>query len=204
MTQAAHSLALVEDDEPVRTSLCAVLESWGFSVEAFEDGESFLASDWDRRADCILLDVRLPGIDGISVLSKLTDRGVAAPVVILTGHGDISMAVEALRIGAKDFIEKPFDDDDLVQRVNEVIETSERADRDATEHRGRIATLTPREADVFREVVAGCANKVIAHRLGLSPKTVEIHRARVMEKTGATNLSQLVRMALKAGIDPDT
>ncbi len=204
MTQATRNLALVEDNEPVRTSLCAVLESWGFTVEAFEDGERFLASDWDRRADCILLDVRLPGIDGIAVLSTLMDRGVTAPIMILTGHGDISMAVEALRIGAKDFIEKPFEDEHLVQRVNKVIETSERSDRDAAEHRDRIANLTPREADVFREVVAGYANKVIAHRLGLSPKTVEIHRARVMEKTGATNMSQLVRMALKAGVDPDT
>lgn len=200
-------LALVEDDEPVRTSLAALLESWDFRVQAFEDGESYLAALPD--ADCILLDVRLPGIDGLSLLKQMRERGTRTPVIVLTGHGDVAMAVQALREGANDFLEKPYDDEELVERIETALRdaavraSEEDAGSDAQEYARYFAALTPRETDVMNDVVAGHPNKIIAHRRGLSPKTVEIHRARVMEKTGAKSLSHLVRMALKAGIDPD-
>lgn len=203
MTGAGRLIRLVEDDEPVRTSLCAVLESWGFSVEVFGSGEDFLAAKPSAPAQCILLDVRLPGLDGLSVLAKLRADQIATPVIVLTGHGDVAMAVKALQDGAQDFVEKPFDDEDLVRRITAAIEAPLPLKDDPRVFADILSRLTPRESEVMQEVVAGHANKVIAHNLGLSPKTVEIHRARVMEKTGAKSLSHLVRIALKAGIDPD-
>ena len=195
-------LVLVEDDEPVRASLVAILDAWGFQVTDFADGESFLASG-PGDAECILLDVRLPGIDGLEVLRQLRQAGQDIPVIILTGHGDVTMAVEALKDGASDFIEKPFDDADLVDRINAALKTVSPRRDEPEKHRTVLSTLTPRETEIMLDVVAGHPNKIIAHRRGLSPKTVEIHRARVMDKTGATSLSHLVRMALKAGVDPD-
>ena len=196
-------IVLVEDDSAVRESLAAVLESWDYNVEAFEDGESFLQAGLSPGTECLLLDVRLPGIDGISLLEKVRVSDKTTPIIILTGHGEISMAVNALRSGAQDFVEKPYDDEDLVRRIENVKSIVAPAGPDRQHFVDMLSALTPRETDVMREVVAGYANKMIAHRLGLSPKTVEIHRARVMEKTGAKSLSHLVRIALKAGIDPD-
>lgn len=196
-------ITLVEDDEAVRESLCAILESWDYKVHDFEDGESFLEVGIPAGTNCVLLDVRLPGIDGISLLSKIRETDNTTPIMILTGHGDISMAVTALKNGAQDFIEKPYNDEDLIRRIENVDAIIATAGADRQRYLDVLSTLTPRETDVMREVVAGFANKMIAHRLNLSPKTVEIHRARVMEKTGAKSLSHLVRIALKAGIDPD-
>lgn len=203
MPGSGRHIRIVEDDEPVRSSLAAVLESWGFGIEAFESGEAFLAADHAVGTDCVLLDVHLPGMDGLAVLSAFRAAGHGTPVIILTGHGDVTMAVEALRDGAQDFIEKPFDDEDLVRRIGAVIERGAVAEPPRDQYADVFARLTPRETDVMHEVVAGHPNKIIAHNLGLSPKTVEIHRARVMDKTGAKSLSHLVRMALKAGIDPE-
>ena len=191
-------IRIVEDDNAVAASLVALLESWGFSTEVFESGEGFLSAD-PAKAICILLDVRLPGRDGLSVLGELTKRQHTTPVIIMTGHGDVELAVKALQQGACDFIEKPFDDEDLVARIRAVAEAQEAANPNTE----LLAHLTPRETEVMLEVVAGHANKVIAHRLGMSPKTVEVHRARVMAKTGAKSLSHLVRIAFKAGIDPE-
>ncbi len=192
-------VGIVEDDGAVAASLAALLEAWGFETETFGDGEAFLEATAPGRWACVLLDVRLPGRDGLSVLRVFRQHERHIPVVIMTGHGDVSMAVNALKDGAQDFIEKPFDDGDLVQRLRTAIAHTP----EGAECAARLARLTPRETDVMREVVAGHPNKIIAHRLGLSPKTVELHRARVMSKTGARSLSHLVRMALKAGIDPD-
>ena len=191
-------IRIVEDDAAVAASLAALLESWGFAVEAFADGESLLAAPPEPSVFCLLLDVRLPGMDGLSMLRQLRERDARTPVVVLTAHGDVAMAVQALRSGAQDFIEKPYDDADLIRRIEEAARAVEPPTE--AEH---FAALTPRETDVMREVVAGHPNKVIAHRLGLSPRTVEVHRSRVMEKTRAESLSHLVRMALKAGYDPD-
>lgn len=196
-------ITLVEDDEAVRESLCAVLDSWDYDVHEFEDGESLLEAGIPPGTDCVLLDVRLPGIDGISLLSKIREDDPSTPILILTGHGDISMAVTALKSGAQDFIEKPYSDEDLIRRIDGVEPVRPSIDADRQRYVDILSALTPRETDVMREVVAGFANKMIAHRLNLSPKTVEIHRARVMEKTGANSLSHLVRIALKAGVDPD-
>lgn len=196
-------ITLVEDDEAVRESLCALLESWDYEVREFKDGESFLQADIPTDTICVLLDVRLPGIDGISLLSQFRETDSTTPVIILTGHGDISMAVNALKSGAQDFIEKPYDDRDLVRRIEILEPLVPDTGADRQHYVDILSALTPRETEIMREVVAGFANKMIAHRLNLSPKTVEIHRSRVMEKTGAKSLSHLVRIALKAGIDPD-
>lgn len=200
MSERGRLVQIIEDDGAVRESLSALLESWGFQTESFETGDAFLAASRRPDAACILLDVKLPGLDGLAVLDALRRTGVATPVIVLTGHGDVPMAVRALGIGAQDFVEKPFDDADLVPRIEAASRARPAPHEPAVQ---RLARLTPRETQVMREVVAGHANKVIAHRLGLSPKTVEIHRARVMEKTEAKSLSQLVRLAMKAGIDPE-
>ena len=199
MTGPATRIQVVDDDAVFLESLVAILESWGFDVDAFGDAESFERAAADPPADCILLDVKLGAADGLTLLEALRASGAETPVIMITGHGDVSMAVRAMRSGAQDFIEKPFDDEDLVHRIEAVIRNRQ-ARGPGAEALGR---LTPREKDVLREVVAGYSNKIIAHHLGLSPKTVEVHRSRVMDKTGAKNLPQLVRMAIAAGLDPD-
>ncbi|MEX2519716.1 MAG: response regulator [Paracoccaceae bacterium] len=195
-----RGIQVVEDDEAVGASLVALLESYGRRVTLHHSGEAFLGAA-STPASCVILDMRLPGMDGFAVLSALRARGDATPVIVVTGHGDVAMAVKALRGGAQDFIEKPYDDADLLRRI-ETVEVERAPQDESARHLERFNRLTPRETDVMHEIVAGYSNKIAAHRLGLSPKTVEIHRARVMEKTGAQNLSQLVRMALKAGLDP--
>lgn len=193
---ATPRIDVVEDEPAVAASLAALLDAHGFDAKIFESGEDYLA-DASPAAVCALMDVRLPGIDGVETVRRLRAAGAATPVVIVTGQGHVALAVEAMKAGAQDFLEKPYDDAELMRRI----ETA-RAAAPAVQPE-RFAELTPRETEVMREVVAGRPNKVIARRLGLSPKTVEIHRARVMEKTGAESLAHLVRMAIRAGLDPD-
>jgi two-component system response regulator FixJ len=196
---------VVDDDDAVRDSLAALLESEGHEVRAFASAEAFLAEVQNEMLGCVLADVRMSGMDGLQLQNRLSIEHAALPVILITGHGDITMAVKAMKAGAIDFIEKPFSDDvilDSVQRaLTTGVKTHEHQSREANARR-RIERLTQREREVLEELVTGNPNKVIAHNLGISPKTVEIHRARVMEKTQAGNLSQLVRMALAAGIDP--
>lgn len=200
MKNGSPLIQIVEDDAAVAESLEAILETWGFVSEIYADAEQFLAAGNTERAACVLLDVRLPGTDGLTLLGKLRAIDVSTPAIVLSGHGDVEMATQAMRLGAQDFIEKPVDDEELVDRIKSAV-----ARNDTASHlRTQFARLTPRESDVMREVVAGHSNKMIARRLGMSPKTVEVHRARVMEKTGAESLPHLVRMALKAGLDPDS
>lgn len=189
-----RTVAVVEDDEAVAASLDALLSSWGFRCLGFGSGEAFLAAR--PRAECVLLDVRLPGMDGLDVLEAFRAADGVTPVVVMTGHGDVDLAVQAMRGGAQDFVEKPFDGDDLVARIDRAIDRV----GPETECRARLGRLTPRETDVLREIVAGRANKVIAYNLGISPKTVELHRARVMDKTGARSLPELTRIALLGGL----
>lgn len=190
---------LVEDDAAVAASLDALLSGWGFQCVHFATGEAFLA--WDGEPpSCILLDVRLPGLDGLGVLKAYRRSNARAPVIIMTGHGDVSMAVDALQHGAQDFIEKPFHGDDLVTRIKGAIE---KAEPDML-CREKLDRLTPRETDVLRGVVAGHQNKVIAHNLGISSKTVELHRARVMAKTGSRSVSHLIQTALRGGLEMDS
>lgn len=202
MPPPPQTIHVVEDDPSVLSSLAILLQTWGYSVACYSDAESFLASALESPADCILLDVKLPEMDGLGLLSELRQRGVLAPIILLTGYGDVEMAVSALKNGAHDFLEKPFDGEDLVNRIRAAI--NERPAWTPDRHYVEIfRALTPRETQVMEQIVAGYSNKVIAHRLGVSPKTVEVHRGRVMKKTGARSLSDLVRMSVRAGIDPD-
>jgi two-component system response regulator FixJ len=193
---------IVDDDEPVRDSLAILVESGGYEVEVFELAFAALDRCRERRPDCILSDVRMPGMDGIEFQEKLTRSGIDAPVVIMTGHGDVRLAVRAMKAGAVDFIEKPFDDHAIIASIREAVakQTKLVSPRPVDpELAARVESLTPREREVLDLLVAGDPNKVIAYRLQISPRTVEIHRARVMEKMRAKSLPDLVRMAMELG-----
>jgi two-component system, LuxR family, response regulator FixJ len=201
MTQTLFETAIfvVDDDEAVRESLKALLAVEGYSVQAFASAEAFLAALEPQTTGCLLLDVRMPGMSGLELQRQLKQRGDGLSIIIITGHGDVPMAVTALKAGAVDFIEKPFDKDDILAAIDAAKQMMDpaalpRADRAAV--LSCLSRLTPREREVMELVVAGHANKIIAHRLKIALRTVEIHRARVMEKTGAQNLSELVRMAI--------
>ena len=190
---------IVDDDAGLRRSLAYLLDSVGWKREAFDSSEAFLAGWQPQRPACLLLDVRMPGISGLELQRRLRRDGHQLPIVFMTGHGDIPMAVEAMRAGAVDFIEKPFRDQDLITRVQKALELDgqNRGElKEASLIRERFESLTPREREVFQLVTDGKANKVMAGDLGVSQRTVEIHRARVMEKMGAKSLAQLVRMSL--------
>jgi FixJ family two-component response regulator len=191
---------VVDDDEAVRRGLAALLGAKGYAVETFPTAEAFLAGATPKPPACILADVRMPGMSGLELQAQLKQRDVRLPMVVITGHGDVAMAVAALKGGAVDFIEKPFDADAIVAAIAEGVRLSTAAEARLADRAGlaeRVATLTPREREVMDLVVAGQPNKVIAFRLKIALRTVEIHRARVMEKTGARNLSELVRMAIR-------
>jgi FixJ family two-component response regulator len=199
MKNETPTVFVIDDDDAVRSSLRLLLKSYGLDAQLCASAEEFLANHDPDRPGCILLDVRMPGMSGIELQQQLNARGATIPIVFITGHGDVPMAVEAMQAGAFDFLQKPFDDNDLIARVQRAIEHN--ATQRARHHtrqdtRERLGTLTPRERDVLDLVVVGKANKVIAADLGLSQRTVEIHRARVMEKMDAASLAQLVRMVL--------
>lgn len=193
------TVVVVDDDDAVRDSLQILLESAGFTVEAFASPVEFLASPAPAEAGCLLVDVRMPEMDGIQVQETLNAGNSQLPVIVMTGHADVPLAVRAMKAGAVDFVEKPFDDEAIIETVRRALQLRPAANPEVAQ---RIAQLTPREREVLEGLVAGHANKVIAYELDISPRTVEIHRARVMEKMQARSLSQLVRMALEAGIAP--
>lgn len=196
---------LIDDDEAVRHSLAFVLTAAGQAVRVYESGSAFLVALQTLQPGCIVSDVRMPGVDGLELLRKLRELGVDMPVIIITGHADVPLAVEAMKAGASDFIEKPFDDETLLRAIRVALESYEASsDRDAerAEIRGRLNSLTPREREVLDGLLAGYPNKTIAYDLKLSPRTVEVHRGNVMAKMGATSLSSLVRMALTAKVLP--
>jgi two-component system response regulator FixJ len=197
-------VCIVDDDEAVRDSLQVLLESMGYAVRAFESGVAFLEDCATLEAGCVLLDVRMPQMSGLEVQQRLQTERPDLPVVIVTGHGDVTMAVQAMRVGAIDFIEKPFNDDILLASVQNALSLAEQAqqkDEVKAAIQRSIDRLTPREREVFDQLIIGHANKVVARVLDCSPRTVEIHRARIMEKMAATSVAQLVRMALAAGIE---
>lgn len=195
----AH-IVVVEADTAVRDGIAALLESWGYRTTVYPDAETVLAADIEGGVDCMLLDVGLPGMDGLSLVERLRRDGVGTPILMMSANGDVTTAVRALQTGAQDFIEKPFDDEPLVRRIEAI--RSHRPAPTADSHvRALFDTLTRRESQVMREVVAGAPNKAIAHTLGISLKTVEMHRARVMTKTGARTLAHLVRLAMAAGVE---
>lgn len=190
---------VVDDDEGVRESLSALLQASGFAAEAFGEGAEFLASVGPSRRGCVLLDVRLPDMNGLEVLTELAGRGVRLPVVMITAYADVALAVAAMRAGATDFLEKPYAEEALLTSVRSALrrdaEEADAAD-DARRINDRLAELTPREREVLDRLLVGRQNKQIAYDLGISPRTVEIHRAHVMEKMAAGSLSQLVRQIL--------
>ena len=205
MTLAEEArVVVIDDDEGVLDSLEVLLAAEGFAVATYSSARAFLD---DRRASppgCLVTDVRMPDLGGLELVAALRRRGPLPPVIVMTGHGDVPMAVKAMKLGARDFIEKPFEPDVLVAGIREALAAGAAAGDADAEIGRRLAALTPREREVLEQLVIGRPNKAIARELGISPRTVEIHRARVMEKMQAGSLSQLVRMAFVAGIDPGT
>ena len=196
---------VVDDDDAVRDSLKALLETGGLSVETYASGQEFLDAYDPSRRGCLLLDVRMPDMTGLELQQKLAARPHKLSIIIITGHGDVPMAVKAMKVGAADFIEKPYSDETILESVHNACESGAPGAGKGTageETTARIALLSPREREVLDQLIIGHQNKMIAYELGISPRTVEIHRSRVMAKMQAKSLPQLVRMALTAGIDP--
>jgi two-component system response regulator FixJ len=194
---------VIDDDDAVRDSVAFLLRSAKLDVRAYDSATAFLDALPVAGTGCIVTDVRMPDLSGIDLLRRLRDRGIMMPVIVMTGHGDVPLAVEAMKIGAADFFEKPFDDDALIAAVRAALGSYEKAARGETERaqaQQRLASLTGREREVLGGLIAGKPNKIIAFDLGISPRTVEIYRANVMTKMNAGSLSELVRMALQAGL----
>lgn len=195
---------LIDDDEAVRQSISFVLDVNDLPVRAYASPLAFLDIVDAVKTGCIVTDMRMPEMSGLDLVSRLRDRGIGLPVVVITGHGDVAMAVEAMRAGVIDFLEKPFDDQALLAAVRNALDTQAKASRhtaDRERFTRMYASLSPREREVLNGVIAGKMNKVIAYELGISPRTVEVYRANVMSKTQAHNLSELVRMAVLAGYE---
>jgi two-component system response regulator FixJ len=192
---------LVDDDAAIRRSVGFMLKTSGHRVESYESGADLLKNSHDLGEGCILLDIRMPGMDGLEVQETLQEKGISLPVIIMTGHGDVSLAVRAMKAGAVDFIEKPFNKHALLASLEEAYQRLSR--KEATHDRMRDAlvrleALTPRERDVLDGLAEGLPNKTIAYDLGISPRTVEIHRANLMTKLGARSLSEALRVAFAA------
>jgi two-component system response regulator FixJ len=194
-----RAVYLADDDEDVRRAVAFLLGTAGFSVRVFESADALLAGFNGGEAGCIVSDVRMPGMSGLELLAALQERRVTTPVIIMTGHADVAMAVQAMKAGAMDFVEKPFDDDSFIGIVKSAFARPERTAADAKPVLDRLATLSEREVQVLDGLVKGLPNKTIAYDLSISPRTVEVHRANVMRKMQASSLSDLVRMSLLAG-----
>lgn len=197
--KAEPTVFVVDDDEPVRDAIAMLLDTIDLSYETFASARDFLDTYTPDRTGCLVLDIRMPGISGLELQEHLQRMNAPVPIVFITGHGDIPMAVEAMKRGAVDFIRKPFRDQELLDRVQDALsqDDDQRAAWENLERiRGNVASLTPREHEVFERVASGQANKVVAIELGISERTVEIHRSQVMQKTRARTLADLVRMKL--------
>lgn len=203
MPSEIPTVHVIDDDEAARHSLAFLLGTAKIDVKTYDSATAFLAVAANVKSGCIITDVRMPEINGIDLLRRLKELKIGVPVIVVTGHGDVPLAVEAMKIGAAEFLEKPFDDEVLLNAVRSALNKqntdskrqAERADIDS-----RLAALSNRERDVLQGLVSGLANKQIAFNLGISPRTVEIYRANLMTKMQASSLSDLVRMALVAGI----
>jgi len=194
---------VVDDDPAVRDSLEAMLGAAGYRCTLFASGAEFLARDPGAARGCVLVDVRMPGMDGLELQRQMKARAIALPVIFMTGFGEVPLAVEAMKAGAVDFVEKPSTLavlKDCIDRALAIGAASQQAAAEVAVARERIERLTPRERDVLRLLVAGKPNKIIAFELSISPRTVEIHRARVMDKMAVRSLSELVRLSLAAGV----
>ena len=194
---------VIDDDEAMRESLNFLLESAGFDVRLFESAQSFLDALPGLEFGCIVSDVRMPGIDGIELLKRMKAGRSGFPILIMTGHGDVPLAVEAMKQGAVDFLEKPFEDDRLIGMIETAVRQAEptaKSEALALDIAARVATLSPRERQVMDGLVAGLSNKLIARDYDISPRTIEVYRANVMTKMQANSLSELVRLAMRAGM----
>jgi two-component system, LuxR family, response regulator FixJ len=202
MKASPGSVFIIDDDSAVRGSLRLLLKSVGMPVSTFDSAQAFLDTYSDEWTGCLLLDVRMPGISGPALQQQLNLRGSILPVIFITGHGDVSMAVEAMQQGAFDFVEKPFHDQDLLERVQAALQHNAKSRDELTERhsiRERFESLTAREREVLQHVTRGSSNKVMAYDLNISQRTVEIHRSRLMEKMAAPSLAHLVRMTVSLG-----
>jgi two-component system, LuxR family, response regulator FixJ len=194
---------VIDDDEAMRDSLSFLLESAGFDVTLFESALKFLDALPELAFGCVVSDVRMPGLDGIELLKRMKTRTGALPIIIMTGHGDIPLAVEAMKLGAIDFLEKPFEDDRLITMIEMAVQQAAPAAKNQAltqEIVARVATLSPRERQVMDGLIAGLSNKLIARDYDISPRTIEVYRANVMTKMQANSLSELVRFAMRAGL----
>jgi FixJ family two-component response regulator len=202
---AAPITFVVEDDPSVRRALGRLLKSAGYRMLAFPSAEEFLRHPLPDGPACAILDVELPGVNGLELQRALAEKEAGLPVVFITGHGDIPMTVQAMKGGAVDFLPKPFNNQDLLAAVQQALARGERARQEAAETaalRARARALSPREREVLALVVGGMLNKQVGHQLGVTEKTVKVHRAQVMHKMGADSLAELVRMAARLGITP--
>ena len=196
---------VVDDDEAVRDSLAVLLQSRDYTVRTFASAPEFLGAAPTLRVGCLVTDIRMPGMDGLELQQELVERQLGFPLIVITGHGDVPLAVRAMKAGAVDFIEKPFAAEMLLQGVAAALaRVGKAADQDelAAIAAARLALLSPREREVLAGLLAGLPNKSIAYDLAISPRTVEIHRARVMDKMAAGSLSELVRLGIAAGVQP--
>jgi len=194
---------VIDDDAAMRDSLAFLLDVNGYQPEVHESANAFLSAATAKTPACVVSDIRMPGMSGIELVRKLKSTGAVCPVILITGHGDVALAVEAMKAGASDFIEKPFDDSALLGAIRVALETPPHTGGGSeakSEAEARLAGLSPRERDVLQGLVAGKINKVIAHDLNISPRTVEVYRANLMAKTGAHSMSELMRIALAAGL----
>lgn len=201
MSQSESTVFIVDDDEAVRDSLKMLVRSIGLSVETFASADDFLESYDPARPGCLILDIRMPGMSGLELHEQLRDMNATLPIIFITGHGDIPMAVQSIKAGAIDFIPKPFRDQELIDRIQQALEQNVSTRKSVGEHDAiakRIDSLTPREREVMEYVAKGEPNKAIAYDLSISERTVEVHRARVMEKMKADSLPDLVQMVMKS------
>lgn len=207
MTDPQQTVYVVEDDEAVRDSLELLLKSDGKPVSTYDNANAFLKDYSEKMAGCIVLDIRMPGMDGMELQKKLNEKHSILPIIFVTGHGDVPMAVDAMKEGAVDFIQKPYREEALLQKIEAALEQDREQRKTLGEKQEilrRVKSLTPREHEIMDRMIAGQANKVIAIELEISQRTVEIHRSRVMHKMGTHSLAHLVRMVLsvKDLIDP--
>jgi two-component system, LuxR family, response regulator FixJ len=194
---------IVDDDAAMRDSLAFLLDVNGFAPKTYDSANAFLSGAAVDAGSCVVSDIRMPGLNGIELVRELKRKGGVCPVILITGHGDVALAVEAMKAGAVDFIEKPFDDAALLGAIRAALEIHSAKAGDSAakkEAEARLADLSPRERDVLQGLLAGKINKVIAHDLNISPRTVEVYRANLMAKTGARSMSELMRIALAAGL----
>ena len=197
---------VIDDAEAMRDSLNFLLSSANFNVTLYQSAQNFIDSVSSLDFGCVVSDVRMPGLDGIELLKRLKAVRCMFPVIIMTGHGDVALAVEAMKLGAVDFLEKPFEDDRLIGMIETAIKQAEpdaRSEAAALDIASRIATLSPRERQVMDGLIAGLSNKLIAKEYDISPRTIEVYRANVMTKMQAASLSELVRLAMRAGVLKD-